>query len=64
MITLKNKLYEKAKKEHGAISPCGGKTSIHDCFTYEKTLEKLFFWFNCEKDKSTRVLTLSAKGIK
>jgi len=62
MIDFKNQLIKKARKEHGKIFPCGIHVSLHDCFTHEKALDKLFFWFNIAGDKSTRVIALKLNG--
>ena len=62
MIDLQNKLISEAKEKYGEIFPCGEKIELSDCFTYEKTLGKLVFWFNVASDKSTRALTLAVNG--
>jgi len=61
MIELQNQLISEAKAKYGEIFPCGEKTTIQECFTYEKDLGKLVFWFNVAADKSTRALTLAVK---
>ena len=54
MDELKKQLISEAKEKYGAIFPCGEKKHINDCFTCE--MGKLIFWFNTEKDTSTRAL--------
>jgi len=58
MIDLQNQLIAEAIKTYGQIFPCGEKTDLSDCFTYEKELGKLIFWFNVAGDNSTRALIL------
>jgi hypothetical protein len=63
MIELQNQLISEAKATYGEIFPCGEKTKLSDCFTYEETLGKLVFWFNVAADRSTRALTLAVKEV-
>ena len=43
-----------ATERHGmAITPCRGKTSLHDCFTVEE--HAVIFWYNTP-DGSTHTL--------
>jgi hypothetical protein len=48
----KRALIDQARKQHGQILPCAGKT-FEECFTFEGG--ELFFWFNLQ-DGNTRVL--------
>lgn len=62
MDALENQLIDKAKQIYGEILPCGLKTRLADCFTYEKELGKLVFWFNVASDNSTRALIMKING--
>ena len=53
MKQLKQKLLQRAIKEHSKIQLCSDK-SFDECFTQEKG--KLYFWFNNE-DGNTHVIS-------
>ena len=58
MHNLQKQLIAEAKAKYGKIFPCGEKTTLNDCFTHEKVLGVLNFWFNTAKDTSTRMITV------
>ncbi len=53
MNRMKQRLIKKAKGIHKTVLPCGGKSSLSDCFTDDGA--RLVFWFNTP-DQSTHVL--------
>lgn len=55
MEDIKRELRQEAEEKHGKIYPPGKMTKLDDCYTVEK--DKLLFWFNPEKDQTTRVIT-------
>lgn len=63
MIDLKEQIISYAKAMHSEIYPCGEKTSLYDCFTYEKTIGKLIFWFNISGDGSTHSISLPMRDV-
>ena len=58
MFELQSQLISEAQAKYGEIFPCGIKTDLQDCFTYEKRLGTLTFWFNTGMDKSTHAITI------
>ena len=64
-VIIKNvtkKLIVLAESTYGKIFPCGEKKRIKDCVTYEKSLGKVFLWFNTANSKSTSVVTIKIDG--
>ncbi|RPI97360.1 MAG: hypothetical protein EHM32_01660 [Spirochaetales bacterium] len=53
MSEAKLELLQKALETHEKIFPCGGTSTLQDCFTTAGN--KLYFWFNTEDD-STHLL--------
>lgn len=52
MSNRKRVLIAAARRQHGEIQPCAGKT-FEECFTFERG--ELFFWFNVQNG-NTKVL--------
>jgi len=55
---IKIRLLKKALRSSGGgtILPCGTKTSLEECFT--RSGSHYIFWFNTDKDHSTRAVHL------
>lgn len=53
---LYNYIISDARGKYGEIVPCGEKTDLHECFTFEPELGLLIFWFLCVGNKSTHTL--------
>lgn len=50
---LKSTMISQAQERHSEIYPCGGLSSLSECFTVEADM--LLFWFNT-KDNSTHAM--------
>jgi len=46
-----------AHEKFGTVFPCGNKTDLMGCFTYELSISTLMFWFNIAGEKTTRIIT-------
>jgi hypothetical protein len=59
MNEIKIQLIDQARKQYGEILPCGRRTSIEECFTFEtnERTARLALWFNVKHDDSTRVVS-------
>ena len=56
MSEFQDQLIFEARTKYGEIFPCGIKTSLSECFTYE--CGKIILWFNTARDKSTRMVSI------
>ncbi|MBD3390987.1 MAG: hypothetical protein GF418_02965 [Chitinivibrionales bacterium] len=53
MDKMKLDLIRQAVRAHKKIYPCGTKSTLGECFTFEK--DKVLFWFDTE-DRSTHLV--------
>jgi len=48
---IQNSLIEKAARIHKVVLPCGGHSSLYDCFTVEGNV--MYLWYNTRGDNNT-----------
>jgi hypothetical protein len=53
MDELKLSMRREAEAKYGKISPCGGKKTLDDCYSFFK--DWFMFWFNSQ-DGSTHII--------
>jgi hypothetical protein len=60
-LDLKQSMVEEARERYGTILPCGSKRELADCFTEERSLGIIIFWFRAPS-QSTRVVVRRLNG--